>query len=606
MPVVIDDVLAGSIVGDDPAYFSSFIRLLRGDPCDPVPVSTCDVMIEEVITTPNTSTGAFKPNGTATIVINNAIVDYEFSIDGVYWQASNVFTGLGGFNKQNPMAVPTYTARARKRTDLNCFATQTFSIHTSTAALFATVSVLRNPRTVGGSDGEVSVMVISGSGNYTVKFSHDNITHDLSSGAAFQSMVKTGLPAGSYTVTVTDLANGAVKTFTVALTNPVLSEPEPGDFFEVPAMNSLHFVIEDLDKPQTPDNRLLINQYYPRFKKTNYFQLVEKSDFIVTQFNSNYKHSHAVLLTYPDRTFVKNFQAAVLVEKNIGETEDFPIRIENHTQAGQSRVYFNGPPPVAIETDVTFEILNNNEGFNGVYKPVSLAIDPNLGYEYIVINKAWALAAGIEFVSATGRFDVSTTDFNVYEIIHTFDDVAEGCYCIQLAAYDRPSNIVIAESEPIDLQVTHKNALALRYRNIDNAWNLSFSHGYTGLIRIPALLGHKRSPGGERTTSRDSNYSLVKVSARRQRTFVLETFMLPMYLHEKIAVALDCDYWSINNVEYQTEEAYGEPSYINRYLLANSSVRIEQTNWHGRYNSDDINVLVDDGFIVGNGGFIRK
>jgi hypothetical protein len=64
--------------------------------------------------------------------------------------------------------------------------------------------------------------------------------------------------------------------------------------------------------------------------------------------------------------------------------------------------------------------------------------------------------------------------------------------------------------------------------------------------------------------------------------------MLPPYLHEKLAVAFDCDLVKVNGVEYQSNDSYSDPSYIDRYVLANSSIKLEQVNWLGAYNSDDI------------------
>lgn len=616
LSVILEDVVAGSIKGEDDVYFSTWVRveLYKTVPTVPPP-SACDLVIEEVITTNNTNPG-FTPNGTAEIVINNPIEEYEFSLDNVYWQSSNQFTGLGGLQKgsvgggvigDGGLSVTDlikYTAYVRKKADHTCYANQAFTIKRQVTFLFASAEVIRNTSVPGGSDGEARVKVVSGSGNYTVKFSHEATIYDLDSGQEYQSMVKVGLPAGHYSILVTDLANGQTYTPTIDIVDPQPAPVRPGSFVEVPFMNSIHFVREDLTQAQTPDNRLLVNQYYPGYKKTNYFQKVQKNDFLTTQFYTDYPNAKCELWNYETKKFVKKFAEPIMREQNIGSTVDYDLRIENHSVPGQSRVYFSvGPAPIPITIETTFEILNNADGFNGIYKPVTIAVDPNKGYEYIVINKAWTPT--IDFVSATGRFEAELENFNVMEIIHTFQELPSGCYFMTLIGYDE-SSIDIWISEPIDLQTEHKKTNLIKSRNIDNAFGLSFAHGYTIVLRVPSIFGHIRRPVSERSTSRNSDWSLVKISGKKSRGFELRTYMLPPYMHEKLNVLFDTDYYTINEVQYQSNEDYADAAYVDRVLLANSSIKVEQTNWFDKFNSDDIGTVAEGGFIQSNGGFIRR
>lgn len=599
MSIHLNDVMAGTITGDDPGYFYGYVVVAQGDPCGAAPTSTCTVDITEVITTANTAQRWQAPNGAAQIEISDLDPSlYEFSIGGQFWQASNVFGGL---------ANGSYTAWVRKKADPTCFSSEAFTIAASIPFLFGTAKVLKNESKGGAADGEIQVQVVSGSGSYSVHFNHDNSTVNLTSGNMIQTMVKEGLSAREYTITITDIPNGATLVIKETITAPVVARSKPGTKLEVPFMNSIHYVIEDMTEPQTPDNRLLINQKYPGFQPVNYSQKIVKTRYLTTQFNTDYKNARAELFEYGSDKWMKTFPAPILKKKNIGETEDHPVQIWPHHIAGFSRVYFaTGAPRVPFTVGVPFEILNNAEGYNGIYDPVGVYLDPNRGYEYAVIKMPWTQPGGIDFVTATGRFEVSVVDFNVYEIPHTFNEIPNGCYYVKLTAFDADSSLV-ARSEPLDIQDKHENCLLIEARNVDNAFGLAFSFGYTIVLWIPGLLGHKRRPGGERVTSRNSDYSLVKVSAKKQRTFDLETFMLPPWLHEKLSVLFDCDFYTINGVPYQTTEGYGDPAYIYKFLLANSSVRVEQVAWLDKYNSDDAGTVADiGGFISANGGLIRK
>lgn len=608
MTINISDVLDMSITGEDVSYFNTYVKVTRIGSCNEEPAaSTCTVLITDVDSTANTAAGVANPNGTATISINETISDYEFSLDNVIWQASNVFTKLGGFSKSTNAKRVNYTAYVRKKSDHSCYTSQPFTLPDSPVQLFASAQVIKHPSQPGASDGEIRITFLNGSGNFTVEFSHDGIVHPLNSGSPLQSMVKVGLAAGEYTIEVLDVATGQTMELEATLTDPVLAPPPPGSFLDVPFMNSIHFVHEDLSEDETPDNRLLVNQFVPGYTKTNYFNPFTNADFPTTQFNTDFEFSKCELYSYGKDELIKTFPEAVLLEKNIGRTSDYQIRIEADSQAGRSRVYFTGgAPPIAIYMDTTFEIVNNLEGYNGVYNPIAIETDPNLGYSYIVITKDWTQPSGTDFVFATGRFPATDQNYNVYEFMHSFSDVPEGCYFMRLVAFDSLSEKMY-KSEPIIIKAKHPKTKLLTYSNRDNCFGLSFVHGYTGIIRIPALHGHKRTPGSEAVNSRNSDTSLIKVSARMFRRFPLDVFLVPMYIHEKIATAIQCDDWTINGVAYQTEEGYPEPVFIDRCLLANASVIIEQVGWFDKYNSDDMGTIYDGGGLIsGNGGFIRR
>jgi hypothetical protein len=293
----------------------------------------------------------------------------------------------------------------------------------------------------------------------------------------------------------------------------------------------------------------------------------------------------------------------VLKEQNVDQSSDYPAIIRNHTIAGQSRVYFAGESvfPIPINAGDNFEVLNNADGFNGVYQILAIANDPLLNQNYFTINKNYGIVA--TSTSATIEFVTSNEDYNVFEGVLTFLDVANGKY--QVRATGTSDNTESWISEPIDLQVSHPKTVLVTYSNNDNAFDMTWTTGITGRIRVEAIM-FKGAVGGERSVSREANYSLVKVNAKKTRVFTLETYMLPRYLHEKLAVIVDLDTWRINGVLYQTTEGYNGPQHIDRFPLSNSSVKIEQVDWFRKYNSNDITSVEDGGFIATETGFLKR
>lgn len=463
------------------------------------------------------------------------------------------------------------------------------SIITPLAVSYNVTSTTAN----GSSDGKINLLVSGGSGNYTYLWGD---------GATTQN--RTGLLSATYTVDVHDVTTGEDINLSIFVPEPG-AVIEGGTFLRIPAMNSLTFVIDqnvdECDNLQGLDNVLLCEQYYEGFDQTNYFQKLNKCDQPPIQWESDYSLFTIELRRYIDGVLIKTFDYD-LKEQNIGLLQDFGITIRNHTTPGQSRVYFNvGVIPLPLSNGDSFEILNNANGYNGNFTIVSINNDATLGYQYLVITKNFLGAVN---ENGTGRFTQNTVSFNVFESLLGFTDVAEGQHYLKLIAYNSTTSIS-ATSEPIDLRLVHDGVILIRYKNVDNAFNLTWTTGYLGLLRIPGHFGHKRNPGGERSVSRNADYSLTKVNAKKIRTLTVETWSLPPYIHEKLSVVFDCDFFSVNKLECQSNEGYGDPQYKDRFLLANSSIKVE-TKWFDNYNSDDIGSVADGGFLLSETGFIKR
>lgn len=609
-----------SIAPTNYQYYRTYCEeLKRPKICTPpvAPPPECDLEIESVDVTPTDRlTDPTGNNGTATINhIGTGAV--EFSINGLVWQDSNFFDGLGAaFSRGDVFSgvsrSTNYTAYVRNKSNHACKATKAFTIPTGPAPLFASAVVTKQPSSPGASDGEITVSAWSGSGNYTVTFAHDGIVHNMGAviiGSNMRSMDKTGLAAGSYHITVADLVSGQTQEFDVVIDDPapVPVVPEYGDYFEIPFLNSITFVDEKPNEPQRPGNRLLEDQIFPGIERTCYFDKITKDDFRTTQFRTNFKNFIADLHEYPKGKKVKSFPPPVLREKHAGKLSDYPIRISNHNVPDQSRVSFpGGAPPVDIGLDQPFEILNSDD-FDGVYVPLTMNVDESTGFEYIVIAKVWPYGADVSQVNATGRFSTSSVNFDIYECTHTFLDVPNGKYQIRMVAFD-DNGQQERWSEPLDVQVEHPHTNVFNYANVDNKFNMNFSHGYVGAIRIKSAIGHKSFIGGEQQFNENADTSLTLVSAKANRMFDLETYELPPYQNDKLGLMMRLDYWTINGTEYKAPEGFGTPQYLFKNLLADTTTRIRENKWMEDYNGDDLGTVAEGkGYIIGNNqGYIKR
>lgn len=449
----------------------------------------------------------------------------------------------------------------------------------------------------GGSDGAITLLPTGGSGSRTYAWGDGPVTQNRS-----------GLFAGTYTVTITDTVTLEEVDLSIQVNEPSVI-PASGSFFDIPMLNSLKFINkitpDNITSYQTPDNVLFCDQYFPGFKKgVNYFQKLCKVDRPVIQMLSDFPSHQVFIKNYSTGAIVAGFSVD-LVEQNVGKVVDYAVTIRNHTGfAGKSRVYFNvGAIPIPLSIGDSVQVLDNLDGFNGSYAIQEILTDLTLGVQYLVINLSYNIAATSS--NATGRFDASTVDYNVYECTLNLSALADGNYYAEVNAWDDSSNQALWTSEPFNLKTTHPDTVLIRYKNVDNAFDVSWTTGYEGIVRIEGIL-FKRLPGGERETSRDADYTLRKISAKKQRILMLETYMLPPWLHEKLSVVFDLDYFTINGVEYQSSEGYNEPEYIDRFKLSNASIKVEQVGWFTKYNSDDLGTVNESGFILTETGFIKR
>ena len=169
-------------------------------------VNGCTVVASANISQPNaltlvigssTNPNCFgSTNGSITVTANGGTGAYLYSINSGPNQVSPTFTGLGANN---------YTVVV---TDANgCTANVTTTLTQPTA--ITAVPVITNVTCNGSTNGQITLVVNGGTGPYTYNWSNGGTTNPL-----------TGLGAGTYSVTITDV-NGC----TLVLTNLIVTQP---------------------------------------------------------------------------------------------------------------------------------------------------------------------------------------------------------------------------------------------------------------------------------------------------------------------------------------------------------------------------------------------
>jgi ADP-ribosylglycohydrolase len=135
-----------------------------------------------------------------TVTASGGTGTLQYSIDGVNYQASNVFSGL---------AQGTYTFTVK---DANSCTETTSSVTVNQpAAISASVAVDNNVSCFGGNDAQITVTASGGTG--TLQYSIDGVNYQASN-------VFSGLAQGTYTFTVKDANNCTETTSSVTVNQP--------------------------------------------------------------------------------------------------------------------------------------------------------------------------------------------------------------------------------------------------------------------------------------------------------------------------------------------------------------------------------------------------
>ncbi|MDJ1504202.1 hypothetical protein, partial [Xanthocytophaga agilis] len=190
----------GLFTGLTAASYTIVVKDANGCTTTLAPVTLIEPAVLQVSVASTTDVSCNGGNtGSLTVAATGGTPGYQYSKDGITFQASSTFTGL---------TAGTYTITVRD--NKNCTTTTTATIGQPTALVLTTSST--NASCNGVSDGTAGVVVSGGTAAYTYSWNTSPVR---------TTATVSGLAAGTYTVTVTD-ANGCIQTASVTITQPAV------------------------------------------------------------------------------------------------------------------------------------------------------------------------------------------------------------------------------------------------------------------------------------------------------------------------------------------------------------------------------------------------
>lgn len=439
--------------------------------------------------------------------------------------------------------------------------------------------------TYNGANGTITLNPSGGVGGYTYLWDDGPTTKD-----------RAGLPAGTYTVTVTSGTQSVE--LEIVILQPL------ANFFFIPQIQSLRAVkrqdINNCSVLPSFDNQLfcefLANEY--GIYKKLFIQKVAKCDVFSIQMFSNYNDHLLELIRLTDGEIVKSFDVEMKVQLT-GLVDDYNVYLVNNGN-GQTRVYFTSGVIPFINVGDSFNILNNPDGMNGEYVIQAIQNDQLLGAQYLLINLNFTVVYPSS--AAVARFVSNIKNFNVYEALLDFGDVDNGQYYLRAQATG--SDVQVWDFEPINLQITHPKTHLLEFRHEENKFGIVYNTGITHRMRIESRF-YKPIPGGDDENYRQSNYEPVKLDGNATRAFLFEVFGQPFYRHEVLNAAFRHSDIRVNGIPVFSNEGYAEPKARNSYPLTNSEVRLEQVGWIKDFTGDDITIDDNEGYYKVNSGLLK-
>lgn len=197
---------------------------------------------------------------------------------------------------------------------------------------------------------------------------------------------------------------------------------------------------------------------------------------------------------------------------------------------------------------------------------------------------------------------VFTDGQKIYEFTINWNNFAVGYYKVIIECTDPEFGTYTAESEPVDLRTFFQNTSLVRYKNTENNYGIDYSTGIIHMLRVTSVLYEQTWPG-KTVVQINSHDQMEKLADSVYRQLKFETFTLPIYLHEKLAIAFSHDYFTVNGVKYQTDQRY-QPAYIRKIPVANGNINIQQVDFY-QQNTHDTGVLVQDPLLAQETGFIK-
>jgi hypothetical protein len=145
-------------------------------------------------------------------------------------------------------------------------------------------------------------------------------------------------------------------------------------------------------------------------------------------------------------------------------------------------------------------------------------------------------------------------DFSTWEFEHTFDTV--GNYSIIVTGADSEQDSVEFESEPIDVEIEHKNTLLVKAYQFTNTEYMDYSTGIQHTFRVES-----RIPDGDNETDQDiydDQNQQTKTYSATSFNGELTTDPIPEYLVRQLELVQELFEFYINDEKYTCKEFNSE------------------------------------------------
>ena len=448
--------------------------------------------------------------------------------------------------------------------------TQTHSVkhnfETAIIPLTATAT-FTNPTANAASDGAIDITVVNGSGSFTYLWTDAITTED-----------RTGLVAGSYSVTITDTVTAA--TFDVDV---VLVEPEAqvlafyDTFVSSSPINPIRFkeVLIGNDLPM--DNYNYCEQPTEEIAAPPIYEGFNVTDQTAMQFRSDFQENTAELENI--HTGATSVLALNLAVDNLSGGQEFAATIsDNGLFDGSSSIRINNQttgdyPNPLVGSTVT---ISDSTSYDGSYDVVDVSADES----YVVLAVTFTISE-----ACTVKF-LPSDRFNVYELPIIFSDWGVGAYKITIRAID---NAVLTDkliSENINIEANTPNTLLLTYSNVDTSYKVSWGTGIVMRKRHSGIF-IKSVPTRDSSNFRNSNDTPSILNAYVRNKEEYNIYELPWYAVQRLALIYSCDSFFINNKKMFIEEL-PDVDQPDRYMLSRQTVVAEEVGWLDDQNTHDI------------------
>ncbi|MEM9857738.1 MAG: hypothetical protein AAF843_10290 [Bacteroidota bacterium] len=522
----------------------------------------CDLRLGTIQTTVNTIN---------VLTLEDALqpVEYAafFSSGGTeVWQDSPTFF-LGPTPQQGQ-----YTVKVRYKNQTSCVDTrqvlldgvQNCDVQIEGIETFTETGFLRN-------DGAINV--IATSTNTPIEYSIND--GDYQASPQFQD-----LAPGLYKITVKDAGDCLdERVVTVFAFRP--------PFVDVPEVNPFRFIADNNDLP-TAYNRLFKNMRLPGVMACDWFQPVNRDMISTVHIRSNYSQNELKVFRQ-DGTL----QGTLPVIKKTDNT-DFKATLNGVYLASlgdTAQIYFNDGLPEFAEIGQGITVAGFTGVDDGTYQVIDLVggVGPAEGFEVMLIALPETLPVDTVVqgeVSATYDLEI----FDVYESVINWGAYDNGKYYLELAGSDVRYDDYKLTSEPIQLASNHRDVQLVRWKNLENAFEIAYDTGVEFSMLLPCFFG-KPIPGGERTVSEDSRRNAIKLEEYVTDNPELMLDNVPPYFAIKLSKILAHDRVYINDIAYvKTEEM--EIEYYEGDPFCNATIRLRRTQTNA-FNSDDAAQDVD-------------